>query len=186
ENDAEYLSSPTTTPKKVKLMSKEEHETTAPDDTTTPETTPTPSKSKVTPHDGEISTPHPKSPIGDINCRGNRFRQDVLDQHNQKKSTSEEGKQDLSAKTPNMSNVRNPKTEETSKEDKEEQENDAIMSHFSSEAPSSLESFPESPIKNAGKKRALEENEDEDELADPKKTSKSTRQMTLSSWFVKK
>ncbi|CAJ1950642.1 unnamed protein product [Cylindrotheca closterium] len=192
ENDDEYLSDPPNSPKKEKhAVPKHGTQTTSPNDTATPETSSPPSKSKVTPHDGEIQSPRPTSPINDINSRGNRFRQGVLDQQNQKKSTTSEEKKEeenLSTKTPNISNVRKAKKDaEPSKEDNdEEQQEDCILSHFSSEAPSSLESFPESPVanKNSGKKRALEEMEDE---ADPKKKSKSaTRQMTLSSWFVKK
>mmetsp|Transcript_42532 Transcript_42532/g.102852 ORF Transcript_42532/g.102852 Transcript_42532/m.102852 type:complete len:874 (+) Transcript_42532:90-2711(+) len=192
EEEDEYLSDPPNSPKKEKHVPKHEIETTAPDDTTTPDTSPSPSKkSKVTPHDGEIASPNPKSPIGDINSRGNRFRQDILDQQTQKNSTGEEKKEEEDAPlTPNISNVRNAKKDQALKEkDNHEHEEDAIMSHFSSEAPSSLESFPASPLanKNAGKKRTLEEEtEGEAAQADPKKKSKSTRQMTLSSWFVKK
>jgi hypothetical protein len=200
EEDDEYLSDPPLSPKTEKKIVPKAQDDPKAADTTTPEGSPTPStSSKVTPTDGEFPSPQPKSPIGDINSRGNRFRQGILDQQKQNNSTKEEEKKEEdSAMTPNTSNLRNTKPEQALKETLLEKE-DTILSQFSSVA-DSLESFPESPVANktAGKKRALgetngggEEEEGSDETqattdAVAKKKSKITKQTTLSSWFVKK
>ena len=69
------------------------------------------------------------------------------------------------------------------------QTEDDIISQFSSE-PSSLESFPESPVKEVdSNKRSFEENTDGSVSTDEpgaKRQKKHTKQTTLISWFIKK
>eukprot|EP00980_Cylindrotheca_fusiformis_P018291 scaffold5966_cov118-Cylindrotheca_fusiformis.AAC.16 len=123
----------------------------------------------VTPQDGDVKETLPSTPMADLNQRGNRFRNRVLDQQKDKEALSPEAqnKPKKAAVTPNL-------PAQAGDED--------AVSQFSESDHCSIESFPESPKE---KKRPLEESDDVEE-PDAKRRNKNSRQTTLRSWFVKK
>ena len=142
----------------------------------------------VTPSEFDNCSP-PHSPPEDMNLneRSNRFREQILEQANSNSPGAQPRSNNQTAVTPNVSNVTNDKEEIVHKELL--QSEDDIISQFSSE-PSSLESFPESPVKEVdSNKRSFEENTDGSVSTDEpgaKRQKKHTKQTTLISWFIKK
>lgn len=169
--------------------------TTALDSSTKTQVAVTPTEPPVTPQDGDVAEPLPSTPIADLNQRGNRFRQTVLNQQEQNECLTTKSKKELSSpevqsREPNKAAV-TPSTSNVNKKQQQLQD-DAITSQFSDDSEASdLESFPDSPTKentatNSSKKRPLEESSEDLEQSDAKRRNKNSRQTTLSSWFVKK
>eukprot|EP00934_Nitzschia_sp_Nitz4_P005669 Nitzschia sp. Nitz4//scaffold212_size37733//14216//18909//NITZ4_007733-RA/size37733-snap-gene-0.76-mRNA-1//1//CDS//3329542022//5659//frame0 len=136
----------------------------------------------VTPHDELVV---PRSPLAsmDLNDRGNQFREKVL---NQTRSGQRSNQANLpqessspsniqSAVTPTASNVRLTNPFLQAHKAVEETMEDPILSQFSS-APSSLQSFPDSPIKSKQPQLVLAQGSNTTKTTSPSQKKRSVPQ----------